>query len=140
VTRPVRYEFPMNSRLARYRESALLAIIEREIGVRPIAITKHFKNNTIYIFFERELSENEVRKLREILSNPPKLFVAQVVPETEDEIKKRIAEKLGVEPQRVLTVGDMIVELVLDRPVDTSRLTEEDLKVRRRIVIRSADE
>ena len=140
MPRGVRYEYPLTEKLARYNDQALIALIQSTVGVKPIAITKHFRYRKLLIFFERELHEEERKKLEEILSNPPKLYIAFIRSESEEEIKKRIAEKIGVEPSRVIISGERIVGFVFDKPVDTSRLTEDDLRVKKRVVIKPSVE
>lgn len=138
--RPVHFEYPLTEKLAKYDDQALIALIHHAIGVRPIAIVKHFKHNRLHVFFDRELTRKEREKLMEVLANPPTLYIAEVRSETEDEIKKRIAKKTGVEPTRIVVAGENIVQLIFNKPIDTSKLTEEDLKVRKRIIVKPSTE
>jgi len=134
------YEFPLTEKLAKYDDQALIALVEKVTGVRPIAIVKHFKHRRLRVFFDRELGYSELKRLEETLTNPPKLYVAVVRRETEEEIRRRVAEKVGVEPLRVIVSGDDITGLVFDRPVDISKLTDDDFKVRKRVFIKTSVE
>jgi len=140
MSRPVYYEFPLTDILRRYNAFALTAAIEKYVGVRPIGITKHFRNGKIIVFFSRELSDEEKKKLVEVLNNPPTLFIVSVEQESEEEVKKRIGQKLGVEPARVVLDRGRVVQMVFDRPVDLSKLSARDLRVKRKIVLRPSIE
>ena len=133
-----KFEFDLTPTLERYHERALMNIIKNKVGIQPIAVTKHFKQRKIYIILEREPTEEEKKKLVEILSNPPKLYVAVVRRETPEEIRARIAAKLGVEPLGVVVGSNEVREIKIDKPVDLSKLTDDDLKVKYKIDIKPA--
>ena len=140
MSRIYTYEFPLSEKLARYNDQALIALVDRAIGIKPLAIVKHFKHKKLVVCFDREIGYRERKKLEEVLSNPPTFYILVLRNETEEDIKKRIAKKTGVEPVRVVISGNRIVEIVFDRPVDVSKIEEKDLRVRRYVELKPSDE
>jgi len=115
MIQPVGYKFKKPSRWDTYAQ----ALVEKKVGVRIIGATE--TGDTLILFFERALTDEERVALEKLMENPPyPEHRFEVKPITEDDVERAV----GVRPilLSVDNVAGRIVRIAFEK-----RLTSEQV-------------